>query len=401
MAKKKHLSATSMIDDEVMAPTKSSSGPSGAPVTQNLSQTHQRAKEQIDSLQSRLDEERQSREKEVSELQQEIERLKNSGGDPGQIEEAVEQARRASEEREKSLLADIDEAREQVLALEKQLSEAPEDGVYELDPTRVRPSRFANRHMLSFEGEDFDKFRSSIRKMAGNEIAAKVRRLPDDPDYDYEVVYGHRRHKATSLEGTPFYAKVVDLADAELVQLMHIENQRLDLSSFEEGFQFKQWLDEGFYKNATTLAAAIDESKSFVSQRLAITDLPEIVFIALKDPRKVGLGNWRALCRAYRENPDAVCQSAKALASESDAVQVADKAEVDTICRKLISGNKPKPAKADVKTVALPSGTPLFRSEKKASGYSIKLDSKGVAEDLQEEALAELERFLKKRLGEK
>jgi len=37
MAKKKHLSATSMIDDDVMAPAKSASGPSGAPVTQNLS----------------------------------------------------------------------------------------------------------------------------------------------------------------------------------------------------------------------------------------------------------------------------------------------------------------------------------------------------------------------------
>lgn len=399
MAKKKHLSVDNMVGDDVMAPARSPSAPSGAPVTQNLSQTHQRAKEKIETLEARLDEEREGRLKEVSELQQKLDRLNHSGGNPDQIEEAVEQARRASEEREKALLADIDAAREQVLVLEKQLEDVPEDGVYEIDPKRVRRSKFANRNLLAFSDKAFDQLRASIKKHRGNDVAAKVRPVSDDPDFDYEVVYGHRRHQATLLEGMPFYAKIDDIPDAELVQLMHIENQREDLSPFEEAFQFKQWLDEGFYEDATTLAADIEESKSFVSQRMAIVALPKIIFNALKDPRQLGITGWRELCAAYRNNSDSIIQASSLLASEDDDLQPADKAEVVKNFRKLMSGDKPRAIKAEVKAVTLPSGTPLFKAERKANGYVIKFDNKGVADDIQQEALQELEYFLKKRLS--
>lgn len=399
MAKKKHLSATSMIDDDVMAPAKSASGPSGAPVTQNLSQTHQRAKDQIDTLQSRLDEERRSRQEEVSELQREIERLKNAGGDPAEVEKAVEQAKRDSQEREKELLGEIEAAKEQVEALEKELEDSADSKVHELDPSRVRRSKFANRNLLSFTDEAFSQLRESVQRYKGNDIPAKVRRVHGDPDHEYEVVYGHRRHHATLLEGTPFFAKVTEISDADLVRLMHVENQREDLSPYEEAFQFKQWLDEGLYKNATSLAADIGESKSFVSQRLAIVDLPKVVFNALKDPRKLGLRSWRDLCSAYRKDAEQLMKNANAMASESDELQLADKSEVDTLYRKLVSREKPVAAKPEVKTISLPSGTPLFKAEKRGTGYSIKFDSKGVAEDIQQEALDELERFLTKRLS--
>lgn len=397
MAKKERLAG--MVDDDVMEAVDTEVKPSGSPVTKQLHQSHQKATEVIASLQSSLEQERKERREQVDAFEAEIRRMKDSGSDAENLEEAVGAAKLASEEREQSLVADLESANHQLEALEQKLKDAPEDGVYKLDPTRVRHSKFANRSLLAFADKPFEHLRASIKRFNGNDIAAKVRPVSGDPDFDYEVVYGHRRHKATLLEATPFFAKIADISDAELVQLMHVENQREDLSAFEEAFQFQQWLAEGFYDDATTLAADIGESKSFVSQRMAIIDLPRIIFNALKDPRQLGITAWRDICATYRSDRDAVIQAASDFASDNDDLELADKAEVFKIYRKLVSGNKPRPKEVEVKYVTLPSGTPLFKSEKKASGYSVKFDSTGVAEDIQQEAIEELERFLRQKLS--
>jgi ParB/RepB/Spo0J family partition protein len=393
MAKKDRFAG--MVDDDVMEAVDTEVKPSGSPVTKELHQSHQKATEVIAGLQASLEEERRRR----SDLESQIRDSNGSGTDAEKIEKAVAEAKRVSEEREQTLVADLESANSQLEILEQQLKDAPEDGVYKLDPTRVRQSKFANRSLLAFSDKPFDQLRVSIKRYNGNDIPAKVRPVSGDPDFDYEVVYGHRRHKATLLEATPFFAKIADISDAELVQLMHVENQREDLSAFEEAFQFQQWLAEGFYDDATTLAADIGESKSFVSQRMAIIDLPRIIFNALKDPRQLGITAWRDICVTYRSDRDAVIQAASDFASDNDDLELADKAEVFKIYRKLVSGNKPRPKEVEVKYVTLPRGTPLFKSEKKASGYSVKFDSTGVVEDIQQEAIEELERFLRQKLS--
>lgn len=377
MAKKRHLSASAIIGDDVMSP-QSTASRSEAPVAKHLAQNHQTAKDTIDKLTT-----------EVSQLQQELSRAR--AAEQGA---ASSDSQEKAKEREAELVSQIDSAQAELRSLEKKLEEFPDRGVFELDPNRVRPSRFANRDQLAFRDEDFNDLKQSVREHNGNDIAAKVRRVTNDPNYDYEVVYGHRRHEATKLAGVPFYASIHDLTDLDLVRYMHMENQRLDLSPYEEGAQFLQWMDEGLYKNVTELASAIGESKAFVSQRTAIHSLPKVVFTALRDPRKLGITAWRDLCAAYRLHPEKINNIAVELATGVDEGTPMEESDVRAILLKMLQANKSEPKVKDIKSVATLSGVPLFSAEKRPSGYLIRLDSSGVGEDVQEEALKQLEMFL-------
>ena len=64
-----------------------------------------------------------------------------------------------------------------------------------LDPTLVKPSRWANRHPDSFRTAAFDAFKEEIRLSGGNVQPAKVRPSPGT-DGEFEIVFGLRRHRA-------------------------------------------------------------------------------------------------------------------------------------------------------------------------------------------------------------
>lgn len=398
MAKKRHLSIDSIIGDDVMTPAASEASASGAPVAKQMAQSHLKAKEKIEKLTDELSRERQLHADEIESLKLQICSLRESGGDAGGLEHAIEQLKQDAEKKEASLLNQLSQQKDQLAELEGKLERA--SGVLELDPNRVRRSKFANRNPLAFDDPDFHRDLATIKSRNGNEIPAKVRPVSDDPAYDYEVVYGHRRHHATKLAGTPFYAQVEKLTDAELVELMHIENQRVNLSAFEEGAQFHQWLDEGLYESPTKLAQDIGESKSFVSQRMAIHQiLPEIVFKALRDPRRLGITAWRELCAAYRAFPEQITTVARELTAEVNDYTQTSESDVRALFQKMIKATKPAAAPKQIQTVSTPSGVPLFSTEKRASGYMVRFDSAGVAEDVQEEALKKLEEYLVVLLG--
>jgi len=399
MAKKQHLSLDAIIGDDVMTPAEPVSGPSGAPVGQHLAESHMKAKDAIDQLTSQLKEERSQRADEVKMLQEEVERLRASGLDTGGAEVAVEGSELQAKEREGALLLQLSEAKAELQKLEEKLATFPDKGVFKIDPNRVRRSKFANRDELAFADPDFAGFQESIRANKGNDVPAKVRRVEGDPDHDYEVVYGHRRHQATKLTQTPFYATIHEVSDVELVRFMHMENQRVDLSVFEEGAQFSQWLDSGLYKSATALATDIGESKSFVSQRIAIQHLPEVVFKALKDPRQLKITAWRELCAAYRESSEKIVAVSTELAATVEDRAPAAEAEVRALFLKIIKSTKAEVQPKQIVSVSTPSGVPLFRTEKRGSGYLVRFDSAGVAEDIQEEALKKLETYLNEMLG--
>jgi len=68
-----------------------------------------------------------------------------------------------------------------------------------LDPKLIRPSAWANRNEASFATESFQALKQDIADHGGNEQAIKVRPLTGGRDRqgaEYEIVFGHRRHRA-------------------------------------------------------------------------------------------------------------------------------------------------------------------------------------------------------------
>lgn len=67
-----------------------------------------------------------------------------------------------------------------------------------LDPATVVPSRWANRHDASFSTPDFIRFKADIEHAGGNVQPIVVRPLDADGQ-GYEIVFGHRRHRACQI----------------------------------------------------------------------------------------------------------------------------------------------------------------------------------------------------------
>lgn len=196
--------------------------------------------------------------------------------------------------------------------------------VLKIDPKRIAPSEFANRHALSLAAgdPDLESLKAGIRDM-GQLEPIRVRIAAPDSGFDYELVYGHRRHAATlaldaETEGGFPVLALLDSAAAEtrdLVLKMYSENAaRKDLSAFEQGHMFRSWLDAEVFATQGELAAAVGLSDATVSQYLAADELPKALIAAFGDPRAIAMRWMQNLSKALKADRAAVLETAGRLA---------------------------------------------------------------------------------------
>lgn len=189
-----------------------------------------------------------------------------------------------------------------------------------LDPRKVRPSRFANRHALSFAGAEFESLKSEIAAAGRNVQPIKVRRLaaPAEDGVEYEIAFGHRRHRACLDLGLPVAAVVQQLSDAELFAEMDRENrERANLSPWEQGVMYQRALEQGLFPSLRKLAAAVGAQVGNVSTAVQLASLPQAVVDAFGSPLVLQY-RWAApLGAALSAAPEAVLERARALAALS------------------------------------------------------------------------------------
>jgi ParB family chromosome partitioning protein len=187
-----------------------------------------------------------------------------------------------------------------------------------LDPRRVRPGRFANRHELSFAGEAFERLKAEVQSAGRNVQPIKVRRVGpgSDGQGEFEIAFGHRRHRACLELGLPVAAIVEPLTDAELFTEMERENrERQDLSPWEQGQMYKRALDEGVFPSLRKLAAAIGAQAGNVSTAIQLAALPAEVVAAFPSPLALQFRWGAALKAALERNPEGVLAHARELAA--------------------------------------------------------------------------------------
>lgn len=156
-----------------------------------------------------------------------------------------------------------------------------------IDPTCIRPTRWANRHEASFATPAFASLKASIAHAGGNAQPILVREhLPDQ----FEIVFGHRRHRACLELGIPVLAAVAEqsLVDIEVFLSMERENrERADLSPFEQGRSYVSALDEGLFPSLRRLAEAVGVSHTWVRKSMLVAQLPEAVIQAFRSPLEI------------------------------------------------------------------------------------------------------------------
>ncbi|WP_051242308.1 ParB/RepB/Spo0J family partition protein [Azohydromonas australica] len=283
-----------------------------------------------------------------------------------------------------------------------------------LDPRTVRASRWVNRHETSFEDADFEELKTEIQGAGGNVQPIKVRPLKEPAgEARYEIVFGHRRHRACLELGVEVAAVVEEVGDQQLWAQMERENRaRANLSAWEQGMMYVRALESGLFPSMLALARAIGRSQGDVSNAIAIARLPTEVVAAFGSPREIRFSDAKALKDAVAQAPEAVMEAAKELAGGDlmPASQVL-KRLTDAALEGVRSSNPP--AQAGAAGAAKPGKGQAQKSKSVASERRFKAGGCPVviADDghgavvrfapnaLPRERWAELEKAVKKLLG--
>lgn len=191
-----------------------------------------------------------------------------------------------------------------------------------LDPRFVVPSRWANRHPDSFNSAEFARLKQDVELAGGNVQAISVRPLPDKPGH-YEIVFGHRRHRACSELGLPVLATIdtAAVSDHDLFSAMDRENrERADLSPFEQGTMYRRALDEKLYPSNRRLAEALGVSHTWVANVLLVADLPAPVIECFRSPLDVQHRHAKVIAAAVESDRKGILRRAEKLRSQNKAL---------------------------------------------------------------------------------
>ena len=137
-----------------------------------------------------------------------------------------------------------------------------------------------------------------------------------DGQDEYEIAFGHRRHRACLELGLPVAALVEVLTDAQLFTEMERENrERQDLSPWEQGVMYKRAIDDGLFPSLRRLATSIGAQVGNVSTAIQLASLPPEVIEAFPSPLSLQFRWGTALKAAIDKSPDDVLAQARELAA--------------------------------------------------------------------------------------
>lgn len=192
-----------------------------------------------------------------------------------------------------------------------------------LDPARVRVWPGNARSYQHLSEESCRELIDSIVAEGGQKVPAVVRRVEGDPDHDYEVIAGTRRHwsvswlRRHSYPDMHFVAQVAQLDDEAAFRLADLENRaRKDVSDLERARNYAHALKDHYGNHLTRMAERLKLSKGWLSKMLKVASLPDAVLAAFASPADVQLKPAYPLAQALddREAAPAILREARALA---------------------------------------------------------------------------------------
>jgi len=233
-----------------------------------------------------------------------------------------------------------------------------------LDPSRVRvwPGNARSYQHLSEEG--CRELIDSLIAEGGQKVPAIVRRVENDPAFDYEVIAGTRRHwaiswlRANSYPDMQFVAQVTALDDEAAFRLADIENRaRKDVSDLERARNYADALKAHYGDHMTRMAERLRVSKGWLSKMLKVASIPDTVIAAFASPADVQLKPAYALAQALGQHGKAIMQAAKVIAKEQEVLRTAGSPALPTaeVLKRLIDATKP-PSEASGELFSWKSG---------------------------------------------
>jgi ParB family chromosome partitioning protein len=159
--------------------------------------------------------------------------------------------------------------------------------ILSVNPFRCRLWKFHDRLE---EQITEDSCRDEIQSFQehGQLVPALGRKVDNDPDHDYELIYGARRLFVARHINCPLLVEIREVSDRDAIIAMDLENrQRKDVSAYERGLSYARWLRTGLFGSQEDIAKALRISASQVSRLLKLARLPTVVVSAFGDPRDI------------------------------------------------------------------------------------------------------------------
>jgi len=163
-----------------------------------------------------------------------------------------------------------------------------------VDPAKCRPWRMHNRDLDHLSEESCRDLIDSFLSAKKQRIPAIVRRLKDDPEFDFEIIAGVRRWwtvKWLRAHHHPEYEYLVTIqavTDEEAFRVSDVENRsRKDISDWERAKEYTVALAEFYEGSQSQMAEHLNLSKSWLSRLLDVARLPEELVAAFSDTHDI------------------------------------------------------------------------------------------------------------------
>ena len=163
-----------------------------------------------------------------------------------------------------------------------------------VDPARCRPWRMHNRDLDHLSEETCRDLIDSFLSAKKQRIPAIVRRLKDDPEFDYEIIAGVRRWWTVTwlrAHHHPEYEYLVTIqavTDEEAFRVSDVENRsRKDISDWERAKEYTVALAEFYDGSQSQMAEHLKLSKSWLSRLLDVARLPGELVAAFSDTHDI------------------------------------------------------------------------------------------------------------------
>lgn len=254
-----------------------------------------------------------------------------------------------------------------------------------VDPARCRMWSRHNRKYELLTPENTAELLEGLRAQGRQEFPAIVRRVADDPSFDYEVIAGARRHWAVSYlravehREIKYLVEERELSDEQAFRLADIENRaRKDLSDYERAVDYLSAIDLYYGGVAARMAERLDRPKAWLSRFLDLGRLPVEVVDAFGDHLQVLEKHARDLKPVLAQNPERgrVIAAAKKLAGEQSQRREAGQAYIEpakviATLRNAGLGKSAAPASAEETRVVKHGAVTLFTVKPKGNGKAV------------------------------
>lgn len=257
-----------------------------------------------------------------------------------------------------------------------------------VDPARCRPWRLHNRDLDHLNEESCRDLIDAFLSAKKQRIPAIVRRLKDDPDYDFEIIAGVRRwwtvqwlreHHHPEYE---YLVTIQNVSDEEAFRVSDIENRsRKDISDWERAKEYSRALEEFYDSNQSEMAEHLKISRSWLSRLLDVARLPAEIVNAFPDTHGITVRIARDIkpLTSEKRTLDLMVAESRAIAAERDDLGAAMPAPevAKRLIRATVAPAKPAGGEVEVKGAA---GKVILRyAHSSRSGYTFKVPARSGA----------------------